>query len=109
MTKPPVPLIVAPVTRAAWFLHDRRRLAGQHRLVDGAAALDDDAVGGNFLSRPHAQAIAEADVRHRLVGLLAVADDARRPRRLVEQLPERRARAAARAKLEHLAEDAREP
>ena len=40
----PVPLTVPPVTALAARLLDRDRLAGDHRLVDRARALDDDAV-----------------------------------------------------------------
>ncbi len=105
MTKLPVPLMVAPVTRCPGFLDDGHRLSREHRFVDDAAALDDEPVGRDLLARPDAQAIAQADVRDRLVELLAVADDARRARRKVEQLPDRGARAAARPQLENLAEE----
>ena len=40
---------------------DRDRLAGQHRLVDRRAALDDDAVDRDRLARPDAQQVADRD------------------------------------------------
>ena len=86
------------------FLGHGHGLSSEHRLVDGAAPFNDDPVGRNLLSRPHAQPIAEADVRDRLIGLLATANDARRLRRLIQQLSQRGTRAPAGAQLEHLAE-----
>ena len=40
ITSVPVPLTVAPMTRSPALLLDRDRLAGDHRLVDGARALE---------------------------------------------------------------------
>ena len=37
---------------------DRDRLAGDHRLIDGAAALDDDAIDRHLFAGPDAQQIA---------------------------------------------------
>ena len=88
------------------FFDDRHRLAREHRLVDVRCGPRRRAPSvGIFSPGPNAQAIAQPDVRHRLVELLAVADDARRSRREVEQLPDRGARAAARPQLENLAEE----
>ena len=58
MTKLPVPLTVAPVTLSAGALLDRHRLAGDHRFIDRAVALEHHAVDRDFLAGPHAQAIA---------------------------------------------------
>ena len=80
------------------------RLAGDHRLVDRRAALDDDAVDRHLLAGPDAQQVADRDVRQRHVLVAAVADAPRRLRRQAEQLPDRGAGLAARAQLEHLAE-----
>jgi len=60
----------------------RDRLAGQHRLVDRAAAFDDRTVDRDLLAGAYAQAVADVDVGERDVLLAAVAQDApRRPRR----------------------------
>ena len=60
ITKLPVPLTVPPVTRSPGRFLDRHRLAGDHRLVDGARALEHDAVDRHLLAGPHAQPIADA-------------------------------------------------
>ncbi len=102
----PVPFTVPPVTRLSGRLLDRDRLAGHHRLVDGAAALEHDAVDRDLLARPHAQPIADMDVRR------AARRSRRRRRRRggpssgrARAGPDRRARAAAGAQLQHLAEE----
>lgn len=41
------------------FLGNRHRLARDHRLVDRAVPLDDDAVDRDLLARPHPQAVAD--------------------------------------------------
>ena len=56
-------LIVAPISLSPGALRDRDRLAGQHRLVDRAAAFDDDAVDRHLLAGPHAQRVADVHVR----------------------------------------------
>ena len=67
-------------------LLDRDRLAGDHRLVDRAPPLEDDAVDRHLLARPDPQAVAERDLLERHVSL-----GARRPppaaplRRQIEQ------------------------
>ena len=105
MTTLPVPFTVPPVTRLPGRLLDRDRLAGHHRLVDAGAALEHDAVDRDPLAGPHAQPIADVHVLERHVGLRARrVDPARRLRRQAEQALDRRARPAAGAQLEHLAE-----
>ena len=59
-------------------LLDRDRLAGDHRLVDRAAALEDDAVDRHLLAGPHAQPVAGVHLRQRHVLLAAVGRDAPR-------------------------------
>ena len=58
MTNDPVPLMVAPMTLLVARLFDGDRFAGDHRFVDGAAAVEDDAIDGDFFSGTHAQAVA---------------------------------------------------
>ena len=86
------------------LLVDGHRLAGHHRLVDGAAPLDDDAVHRNLLAGTNAADIADPH-------LARAARPALRPRgrrapspARAEQLPDGRARPAARPQLEHLPE-----
>src|SRR5210317_732398 len=45
--------------RVARFAQDRTRFAGQHGLVDAAAAGGDDAVAGDYLPRPDAYQFAD--------------------------------------------------
>ncbi len=54
------------------FLRDRHRLAGDHRLVDGAVSVDDDAVDRDLLAGPDAADIADRDVAERDIALFAV-------------------------------------
>ena len=82
----------------------RHRLAGDHRFVDRAPSLDDDAVDGNLFAGPDAADVAGCDVAERNIALLAAGDKARGLRREAEQFPDRAARPAACAQLEHLAE-----
>ena len=98
MTKLPVPLTVPPVTRVAGLLLDRDRLAGDHRLVDRAAALDDDAVHRNSSRRAARADVADVTVAIGTSTSSTIADDARGLRRQAEQLPDRRARPASRAR-----------
>ena len=89
---------------AGALLH-RNRLAGNHRLVDSASALDNDAVHRHLLARTHAQAVSGLDRVERHVLLSAAAlDAARRLRREIEERADRRRGAPARAQLEHLPE-----
>ena len=48
--------------RIADILHDRHRLAGDHRLVDGAGSFDDRAVNRDLFARPDAQPVADVNV-----------------------------------------------
>ena len=59
-TSRPPALTRAPATVVAGLLLDRHGLAGQQRLVDGARALLDDAVGGDLLARADDEAVADA-------------------------------------------------
>src|SRR5204862_5630253 len=62
------------------------------------------AVHRNLLARPHAADVAHLHVAERYSALLSIAYDASSLRRKAEQLPDRRARLAARAQLEYLSE-----
>ena len=102
----PVPLTVPPMTAVARLLLDRDRLAGDHRLVDRARALEDHAVDRHLLAGPHAQPVADLHVVERHVLLGAV-----RPRRAAPSSGARPSSAriappvaAARPQLQHLAE-----
>ncbi len=75
----------------AGALLDRQALAGQHRLVNGRAALDHDAIDRHLVAGADAQQIARDHLRQRDVGFLAVADDARLRRGKPEQPRDRRA------------------
>jgi hypothetical protein len=89
----------------ARLLLGRDRLSGDHRLVDRRAALEHDAVDRHLLAGAHAQPVAGLHGVERHVGLGAVrGDPARRRRGHAEELPDRGARGAPRAQLEHLAE-----
>ena len=79
---------------------DRRRLAGQQRLVDGGVAFDDLAVGRNLLAGADHEQVAALDLldRHRDLG--PVPQHARLLRADVEQRADRGARATACARLE---------
>ena len=56
-------LIVPPITCSPELLRHRHRLAGDHRLVHRARALEDHAVHRHLLARPHAETIADARSR----------------------------------------------
>ena len=62
MTNDPVELMVAPMHFAVGRLLDGDGFAGDHGLVDGAAAFEDDAIDGNFFSGTDAQFVAGLDV-----------------------------------------------
>ena len=53
-------------------LGDRQRLTGQHRFVERATALDDDAVHRHFLAGTYAQAVAFMHVDEGYIFLTAV-------------------------------------
>ena len=57
-------------------LVDRGALAGEHRLVDGRGALDDDAVDGEVLAGADPDEVADGDLVERDVDLGAVAQHA---------------------------------
>ena len=77
-------------------LLDRHRLAGDHRFVDAAAALDDDAVDRHALARSHAQSIADVDQLERDVFFTRARDPARGLRCEAEQCADRAGRRVAR-------------
>jgi hypothetical protein len=62
ITSAPVVLNVAPISLSPARLLDRQRLAGEHRLVECAAAFDDDAIDRHLLARTYAQAVAHVHV-----------------------------------------------
>ena len=87
------------------LLRLRRRLAGEHGLVDRRTARDDHAVDRNGFAWTHAQPVAHSDGVKRHVGFGAVGPDA--PRGLgreVEQGSDRSPRRGAGAQFQHLAE-----
>ncbi len=89
---------------AGRLLH-RNRLAGQQGLIDGASALDDDAVDGDLVAWPDPQHVAGLDrgERHGL-GLAILQHTQRRLGREVEQSADGAAGLLPGAELEHLAE-----
>ena len=93
ITKLPVPLTVPPVTLVAGRLLDRDRLAGDHRFVDGAAALEHDAVDRHLLAGPHAQPVARRAPRSSgtSASLPSARDRRARRRREAEQRADRAA------------------
>ena len=54
-------------------LVDRQRLAGQHRLVDGRGAVDQDSVDRHAVAGPHAHEVAGDDLVDRDLALAALA------------------------------------
>src|SRR5439155_26809624 len=72
----PGPVHGAPRDAAAGRLLHRDRLAGHHRLVDGAGALQDDPVDRHALSGAHAKTIARPDLVERDVFVPAVVAEA---------------------------------
>ena len=89
---------------AGLLLHGHR-LAGEERLIDGAASLDDGAVDRDLVAGPHAQDIADLDrgELHRL-GLAVLQHAQRGLGRKVEQRANGAAGPLAGPELEHLAE-----
>ena len=74
-------------------------LAGHHRLVDGARALEDHAVDRHLLARPHAQPVADRDLRRAARPPRRRRRDAPRGlRRQVEQRADRAATVRSRAR-----------
>ena len=86
------------------FFH-RNRLARDHRFIDEARPFHDHAVHGNAFARPDAQQVAWMHVVERHVLFRSVGLDAPRSlRRQLEQSLDRAAGLAARAQLQHLAQ-----
>src|SRR6266542_498935 len=69
----------------AWLLVERQALAGDHRLVDLAVAVDHLAVHRHLRSRAHQQQVADLHLRGRQLDRFAVTDDQRPGRGEVEQ------------------------
>ena len=84
---------------ARLLLH-RQALAGEHRLVQGRTAGDDLPVGRQPLARPHHADVADPHVGRRQLQLLAVALEARRLRRELQELAQGPPCALLRARLE---------
>ncbi len=100
-TSLPPTLIVAPLTSSPGRDLDGHALAGEERLVDGAAAFDDDAVGGDLLARPHHEEIAHAKLLDRDATLAPVRLEQRRLLCAeLEQRTQRRPRPSLGARLE---------
>ena len=92
-----------PVRRA--FL-DGDRLAGDHRFVDEARALDDHAVDRDLLSRPDPEPVADVDLVEGDVLLAAVVLQSPRDlRREAQQGLDRARRLVPGAELEHLPQE----
>ena len=105
MTSAPLVFMVAPMSLSPDALGDRHRLAGQHRFVDRAAALDHGAVDRHFLARAHAQRVADVHVGQGHVFFAPIGVDASRGLgRQAEQRLDRRRGLRARLELEDLAE-----
>ena len=106
MTKPPLRLMVPPITLAPTILADRHQLAGHHRLVERGMAFDQFAVDRHLVARPHPKLVADRNGVERDHRVAVIGDADRGLRRLIEQRPDRAGGALARAKLQHLADAA---
>ena len=93
-TSRPCVLTVAPATSLPGADLHGHGLARQQRLVDGRAALDDDAVSGDLLAGPDDEQVADDELVDRDEHLAAVAEHACLLRAELEQAPDRVARAA---------------
>ena len=105
ITKAPVPLTVPPITRSPGAFSTG---IGSPVIIDSSTALvplEDDAIDRDLLAGPHAQPIADRDLveRHVLFPPV-VAKDPRRLRREPQQRPDRAARPAPGAQLQHLSQ-----
>ena len=100
----PLMLIVAPITSAPGVLVHGQALARDHRLVDVALAVLDDAVDGDLRARPHQQQVADLHLGGGDLDRLAVADHQRLRRGEVEEGPDRVVGPAAGPHLEPVAE-----
>jgi len=89
----------------ARLIEDGDRLAGEHRLVDGRSALDDDAVHGDLLAGTHAHEVADGDGGDGDVRLHAVAHDSGRARLQADELAHSLAGLALGARLQQTAEE----
>ncbi len=56
----------------AWFLLDRQGFAGHHGFIDGAAPFDDHTVHRHAIARANSEAIADPDLLHRYLFVVAV-------------------------------------
>jgi hypothetical protein len=73
MTNEPVVFTVAPMTSSPAF-RDRDGFAGQHRLVDRAPALDDEAVDRDPIAGADPEQVADLDLVERDVAIRAARD-----------------------------------
>ena len=90
-----------PVTRS--FLH-RQRLTGNHGLVDGSLSFDHQAIHGNLLAGPDAQARSNPHRIERDIELLLALNNSRGLRREIQQRSNGASGLAPRSQLQHLAE-----
>ena len=105
MMNDPVPLTVAPITRSFAPFLDWNRLAGHHRLIDGAFPLDHNAIDRDLLAGTHSKPIAGTHVLERHVFFVAIfANPTCRLRGQAEQRTYRRACVTARAQLHDLSQ-----
>src|SRR5690606_18246020 len=103
------PQTAAAVDRAthdlvAGPLLDRKRLAREHRLVNGAVTTLHHAVHRDLLARTHDDDVADLQRRNVDIALLAIREHARRLRLQPHQRTDRRRRAPLCTRLQHLAE-----
>ena len=96
--------MVAPISASPGRLGHRQALAGDHRLVHLARALDDLGVDRHLGAGPDEQQVADDDLGGRHLDRLAVAHHERHRRREVEQRADGVVGAAARPHLEPVPE-----
>ena len=75
-------------------LGGRDRLAGQHRLVDGGRALDEEAVDRDLVAGPDAQQVAHEHLLQRHLDLVGAAHDPGGPSLQADETPDRARRLA---------------
>ncbi len=104
ITNVPVVLRVAPMTSSPGPTVDRDRLAGQHRGVDGRAAVDDQAIDRHLVAGPDAQQVAGLDVVERDLDVGPLADEPRGRRAEPDQAADGAGRTCLRPGLEPASE-----
>ena len=102
----PAPLTVPPVTRSPGRLLDGHRLAGDHRLVDGAAPLERRRrrPGTRSPGRTRSRSPTTTSVERHVLLPPVGPEDPRRRRGQAQQRPDGAARPAPGAQLQHLAQ-----